>query len=124
MSADNGIYILQSPVIENSWQVGVEYRVAHCQAIENIEHPRLGKYWEVVFFKSSLVYPTKLDALKRASDIEDEILQSEYPVLEYGIRTLIQQEPFPTLPFSGALPDNGALEALHATTVAIINPPG
>lgn len=91
MSADNGIYILQS-------QDG--FRVMHAQAIENMEWLRYEpsktgyiraitdeekktackEYWEKAPF-----FATKEEALKHAFEIEQEIMDSEFPVLEYGV---------------------------------------
>lgn len=103
MSADNGIYVLQC-------QDG--FRVAHCQAIENM-------YWwntpsglpekrstinpEVIhdYFKDSFIYTTRPDALKEAKRIYNEIMtdiNNPNPVVEYGICILevFKNEEFPT----------------------------
>ena len=80
MSADNGIYILKS--------YGSEYRVKHCQGIDNI----YGKFddetfrWEgdeemiLEYFADAPVYSTLEEALDKASEME-----YDYDYLEYGI---------------------------------------
>jgi hypothetical protein len=81
MSADNGIYILKSD--------GPEWRVAHAQAIENINYNRAtGKtdpnhfnIGEVVrYFGESQVFLSEEEAL-----LEARRMESGYPILEYGI---------------------------------------
>lgn len=96
MSADNGIYILESKD---------GFRVLHAQAIENMywfkdpnkshleewrQHTEaetdaetkqaVTEYWQRAPF-----FATKQEALQYASDMEQAIADSECPVLEYGI---------------------------------------
>lgn len=102
MSADNGIYILQT---NNADGTGVEYRVAECQAVENIyyHNPERG-YTDkiaddavlVIYFGDSKVY-NKKDAYDIANRIEDDILQSYCPVLEYGVSTIKIDKVFPSM---------------------------
>ena len=84
MSADNGIYILKSPIqcSPNTF----EYRVAKCSAIENIDYR---VEYEVLLFGRSKIY-TEDDAWKRAIKISKQT-----PVLEYGIKLLERDHPFP-----------------------------
>lgn len=93
MSADNGIYILQtlrSRVKEPSgWGSKVEpyyvYRVAHASAIDNFDYYEkeqpynLGAYM-VDVWSNSQVFETQEEALKKALEIE-----SQLPFTEYGI---------------------------------------
>lgn len=102
MSADNGIYILKTPRRDNPTKS--EYRVAHCQAIDNV--CERNAFWAdiqpayaVMYFGNSTVFDDKSDALLEAGSIEDEILSDEFcPVLEYGICEI-------ELPFDGPFPD-------------------
>jgi hypothetical protein len=80
MSADNGVYVLQT--------YGPEYRVAYAQAIDNI----FGKFndetlhWDgddamiATYFKESEVFGTLDEALDKA-----EFLAEEYEYLEDGV---------------------------------------
>ena len=80
MSADNGIYIHK---FSDGW------RVVETQAIDNI-------YWEADgsgynsrelwdYFKKSPLFQTKAEALTYASELYDEIMEDDFPILEYGI---------------------------------------
>ena len=113
MSADNGIYILVSPVMKNSNFAGrYEYRVIECTAIDNIiEDSRRFEYagvsypiwliYEAYMFGQSPVFATKPDAMEYASELEDKVAEEGRP-LEYGIRTIRQNHPFPELSFDRA----------------------
>ncbi len=98
MSADNGIYILVTP---KEGTTDCEFRVVHCQAIENI-------YWDAGSdSESDEIQPERLkemfgnaevhwnqdlardEAFHMASDIEED------GVLEYGIREIHYFKPFP-----------------------------
>lgn len=84
MSADNGIYVTQ-------WNDG--FRVCHAQAIENLDYFReSSEFWraeQVLLFGNSPVFKTREEALKKAGEMELEILADEYcPILEYGISTI------------------------------------
>ncbi len=112
MSADNGIYILVSPECKCGHFTGKnEYRVALCSAIDNIEtghtsvvvdiDSRLYKLWaiyEVLMFTTDTVHYDKLSALQQASDIEEEMIKKDIYV-EYGIRTLYRDHPFPDIDY-------------------------
>ncbi|MFA7202703.1 MAG: hypothetical protein WC188_03190 [Candidatus Caldatribacteriota bacterium] len=81
MSADNGIYILPSPVFDtNGIKVKTEYRVEYCTAIENIYYYDCDNKYEYLYFKNSKIFGTEEEALKEAAR-----LYKEYPYLEYGI---------------------------------------
>ena len=94
MSADNSIIILTTPDGNGQFQ----YRVLHCQAIENI-------YWDknspnnnnpdgnpkqvVAYFGKCDVFAQMDNALKLAQEMKKEILADEFcPILEYGISFL------------------------------------
>lgn len=106
MSADNGIYILQSPV--EGVKDKFEYRVRDCQAIDNIDENftsyiiydgveyKSHLLYEVMLFGKSIVYSRKEDAMIAASKLEDAYHVNELP-LEYGIRTIRRQHPFPNI---------------------------
>jgi hypothetical protein len=99
MSADNGIYILRTNLSENLY----EYRVAHAQAIENIfwddERDEIGDKLNPQitkdYFGFSQVFHSKDDALKEASKLYENMMQSDFPVVEYGIQTLYIEQEFP-----------------------------
>ncbi len=89
MSADNGIYILPSPM-ENG---GTEYRVAHCQAIDNIDELGLEQEFEVLLFGECQVFSNKEDAWAKACQLADK-----ESFLEYGVCQLpLRQHPFPKM---------------------------
>lgn len=88
MSADNGIYILETQVPEGE---GREYRVAHAGAIENICYDvetwkhKQGFVPQVAFqyFGACQVFSAHEEALAYAEEME-----KEYPILEYGVSFL------------------------------------
>lgn len=91
MSADNGIYILMSP-IEGSSEV--EYRVADAAAIDNLNYFAEGSLecqaMEVVYFGNSTVFVSETDAFHAAITI-----QTQTDWTEYGICILTEREfPF------------------------------
>jgi len=85
MSADNGIYILQTD--------GPEFRVQHCQAIENINWDHVNKcYTEKQdvwirnareMFETAPVFTDKGKALLFAMECSEK-----YSILEYGIQPI------------------------------------
>lgn len=97
MSADNGIYILKSE--------GPEWRIAHAQAIENINWNEETKSsadqnhfnMEEVkqYFGESRVFLSEQDVCEEAVKMETEICQSDFPVLEYGICEIRMPHKFP-----------------------------
>lgn len=95
MSADNGIYILASPVYEDVPHKH-EYRVVHAMAIENIEYKpdREGFNTKELrrYFGKSPVFYDKAEAL-----LEADRMAGECEVLEYGISTITIPFVFPVL---------------------------
>lgn len=91
MSADNGIYILETGVKLSK----KEWRVAHLTAINNVSWNDLTKSLTDdedimianarMMWNPSDVYPSKAAALVRASELYDEIMSDNFPVIEYGI---------------------------------------
>jgi len=83
MSADNGIYILETrkpPIKEGSSytnQMKSEYRVAYASAIDNLDASDL---YMVVIFGDSLVYDDVEESIKVAKN-----MAKQFPYLEYGI---------------------------------------
>ena len=79
MSADNGIYILQT--LDG-------YRVVHAQAIENIYEGEgfnlkvVAEYWG----RSNLL-KNEIEAWEEAQQLYDEIMDDDYcPIVEYGVQ--------------------------------------
>lgn len=100
MSADNGIYILRTPmwpikkgIFYQNIHGSFEYRVAHCQAIENIDYSDL--YMPLLFGKSKVFYKED-EAFEEASRMEKEILENDC-VLEYGICQIERGKYFPRM---------------------------
>lgn len=89
MSADNGIYIAKFPD---------GFRVCEGQAIENVDYYPEGSDRRKIALKSyfwvSPVFKTKEEATIYASKLEDEILSSEFGILEYEIRYIGEYESF------------------------------
>ena len=88
MSADNGIYILET--------IGPEYRVIHTQNIEDLDYDRDCNSFTTndnvriinareVWKDSNFVHKTSDDAMKEAGQIYKEIIDGPCPILEYGI---------------------------------------
>lgn len=94
MSADNGIYILESPG-EN----GDEYRVISATAIENItyEPNRQGFNIEMLrnYFGRAKVFGNMVEATDEAWRLYNEIMEGPIPVIEYGISKIVLPFPFP-----------------------------
>lgn len=101
MSADNGIYILRTnkPYIRDGNalypQEGYEYRVAHCQNIEDIDYSDL--YLPVLFGDSHIFY-SYIQAWEYATD-----LSQNYDYLEYGISSVHKEVIFPNMTRAAAL---------------------
>lgn len=89
MSADNGIYIAKFPD---------GYRVCEAQAIENIDYYPEGsderKQELKNYFGESKIYETKDEALLAGHKIEEEIANSDWPILEYGVCYIGEYESF------------------------------
>jgi hypothetical protein len=106
MSADNGIYILESisPLSNDNDDPTHEYRVIEAQAIDNIfyhpdsgpedtpYHPHLVQY-----FNQSQIYQTKDEAYTEAQKMYDRIMDDDYGIIEYGISEIHIREIFPTM---------------------------
>lgn len=106
MSADNGIYILQS--LDG-------FRVIHAQGIDNLWWWPTGEYingypkWDrrdiinpaelYNYFNESKIYHNRESAMKEADRIYEEIMGDDFcPICEYGIQFIngLENEPFPT----------------------------
>jgi len=86
MSADNGIYILKTPIVEG--ETGIfEYRVRHAQAIDNITYERKDGNPEYVvqYFGDSEVFVNVEGARHKAWEMYNGVMKSCFPVVEYGI---------------------------------------
>ena len=96
MSIDNGVYILESPQFGfnrrgERVRIRYEYRITHCQAIENINDPTEGVKYQILLFGGSLVHYNKDEAILAAHRIAEKI-----DILEYGVRVIHMDDPFPT----------------------------
>lgn len=95
MSADNGVYILVTPARPiksgNCYThcSKSEYRVAHCQNIEDIDHSDL---YLALKFGNSRVFDTMEEALELASSILKGL-----SICEYGICTIGREIHFPNM---------------------------
>lgn len=94
VSADNGIYILETPADPTP-----EFRVTHAQAIENVwwnpETKEIDQsYWNedeiLAYFSKCKVYRNRLEALEVAHKMAED-----YTVLEYGVSSLRCPIKFP-----------------------------
>jgi hypothetical protein len=104
MSADNGVYILET-LAPNS---GKEYRVIHAQAIENIFYfnPERGYIQGdegddvelVLYFGNSEIFHSEDDAWHESLKMADEIENDDWGgYLEYGISAIRLNKVFPTM---------------------------
>ena len=88
MSADNGVYILETRGQRRGEKV---YRVVHAQAIENIEwepdyparEPRLNRKYTLMYFGEAVAWTNLDHALEYAKELHDEI--ADEGIVEYGI---------------------------------------
>lgn len=92
MSADNGIYILKTPNFKTGY---TEFRVAHCQAIENINYPDSEDKYLRMYFESSKIFTDQNNAFIEAQEIYNEIMKSDFPIIEYGIQFITLDKEFP-----------------------------
>lgn len=96
MSADNGVYILKTPArpvkkgnaLFNRHGV-FEYRIAHCQAIDNLDYSDI---YMPLLFGNSKVHENEEDAIKEAKTIHDDL-----PFSEYGICLVEKRVTFPNM---------------------------
>jgi hypothetical protein len=87
MSADNGVYVLETvrPVNYETYKL---YRVAHTTAIDNFDYYKekqpynLGAYMKEIWGNSP-VYEDKQEALMVAHEIVDNL-----PFCEYGVKVI------------------------------------
>lgn len=94
MSADNGVYIAEFPTTTG----GKEWRVSHCQNIEDCDDPELGEACLVLKFGQSEVHANYTEAEKKAFELEKKILSDNMcPILEHGVQDLQFDKPFPTM---------------------------
>ena len=99
MSADNGVYITRWKAQDGSF----EYRVAHCQAIDNCDADdnyakELIDAYRALYFGNSEIYKSREDALVKASEIYDEIMKDDFcPICEYGISFINYDAEFPDM---------------------------
>lgn len=96
MSADNGVYILKTPARPikdgNTYtnQHGkFEYRVAHCQAIDNIDYSDL---YIPLLFGNAAVHKNRDSAMELASRILEGL-----DICEYGICMIEKENYFPNM---------------------------
>lgn len=97
MSADDGVYVLETPTTDGK---GFEYRVTHAMAIENIHWDEVeGEQDEIVptqaqnYWGESEVYTDKGQALVAAHDLANKS-KPWYP--EYGVNLIHWNQPFST----------------------------
>lgn len=107
MSADNGVYILETN-IKDSFEK--EYRVAHATAVENIEWSdkiyddkeiTFGDCYLVLLFGCSKIY-NKKDSQIEAFQIYEDIIRSDFPICEYGISVIVLDKEFPNMTYEEA----------------------
>jgi hypothetical protein len=110
MSADNGIYILRSPIRPLTDELGVdpepwspireEFRVTHAQAIDNLEFEPDCQGFNtgilIDYFGKCEVFTSRDQAYELARKKADEIAMECLP-LEYGISEIRLPFPFPEL---------------------------
>jgi hypothetical protein len=96
MSADNGIYIGSFPTANGE----KEYRVIHAQAIDNCfyrgaanDNVKMEDAYRMSYFGNATPHTTIEEARKEAWRQHDEIMQSSFPALEYGVSTLDFDRP-------------------------------
>lgn len=108
MSSDNGIYIgrfirpqtITAQTITKD--TAYEYRVIHVQAIESCDYDtnfpvELTQAYRVICYGKADVCYTEKEAWEQARAMEKEIMESDFPVLEYGVSEIHYDEPFPSM---------------------------
>lgn len=93
MSADNGIYVLRTPAADGR---GFEFRVAHAQAIDNIDYPNRGLVDEYLLnvFGRSWVLHRQRRAVALAHLLHDDMIADGW-YTEYGVQVVELERPFP-----------------------------
>lgn len=76
MSADDCIAILETSVYPK-WNVR-EYRVEHCQAIDNVG---ISPYYVFLYFNRAETFDTLADALRYARQLDSMVGPTEYGIL-------------------------------------------
>ena len=95
MSADNGIYVLQTCKAVSCGDIEYEYRIAYAMAIDNFDYyektsTKKLKEYMVDVWGNSKVYDNRRDALQAAHELADR-----YLILEYGVRVIKTNYIFP-----------------------------
>ncbi len=106
MSADNGIYIAKFP-IDQGKSGYFEYRVVHTQNIEDCYYsdsfPKLlTDATIVIVFGNAKIFYSKDKAISYANKLYDEIMNSECPIVEYGISEIEFKNPIDDISISKA----------------------
>lgn len=95
MSADNGIYILVTPIsgLQNGANTQ-QFRVAHAQAIDNLDY-EVPDGWDldptqvVAYFHDAQIRWTASEALLLAAS-----MMTDLPICEYGIQIIEAKRPW------------------------------
>lgn len=98
MSADNGIYITSFPTKDG----GKEWRVIETTAIENtFDSARLPQeitdLYRAVYYADAKKFKTEKEALEEAWKRYNNIMSSDFPVLEHGISKIEFDRPLPEM---------------------------
>lgn len=101
MSADNGIYILKTPArpvkINNCYHNrhgSFEYRVAHAQAIDNVDYSDL---YLPLIFGASVVHADSDKAMQEAIKLEEQMSEEYGFGTEYGVSIIEKNVYFPNM---------------------------
>jgi hypothetical protein len=96
MSADNGIYILKTPVRPGEGG-GFEFRIAHVCAIENLLDidPAAREAYICAVFGQSWVFHSRRNAELAAEAIYEDLIDSGRFTEYGGVATVEVSEPFP-----------------------------
>ena len=99
MSADNSVAVLKTKKGD-----GYEYRVEHLQALENVDWDNTTKSYtnnddiRIInareMWVNSHVFLSLHTAMLEAVQQEEDIMQSDFPVLEYGIQIITIEREF------------------------------
>lgn len=97
MSADNGVYVLESPIGDGVYSIVKEYRIVEAQAIENIYYYVPGPLRDaelVRYFGRSYVFMNMNEAevLLHAHGMAEKC-----DILEYGVSIIRWLVPFPSM---------------------------
>lgn len=91
MSADNGIYIGRFPTADG----GMEYRVIHAQAIENVDYGTEEEQdlYRVLYFGSDSTHPPSVFTSRDEAYDYAHLIAEGYDILEYGVSELTFSRP-------------------------------